>query len=167
MARTSYASRAQMGHILAALMPTNALIVRVCMHTGLRVSDVLELKTAQLRPRQTGRERKTGKTRRVVWSAPLYEQMLQQAGRVWVFESRTDPHKHRTRQAVYKDIKRAASVFQRSGAVSKSQCIGTHTARKYAAVTAYHKGGLAAAQKMLNHSDPAISLLYALSDKEM
>lgn len=167
MARTSYASRAQMGHILAALMPTNALIVRVCMHTGLRVSDVLELKTAQLRPRQTVRERKTGKTRRVVWTAPLYEQMLQQAGRVWVFESRTDPHKHRTRQAVYKDIKRAASVFQRSGAVSKSQCIGTHTARKYAAVTAYHKGGLAAAQKMLNHSDPAISLLYALSDKEM
>ena len=55
MARTSYASRAQMGHILAALMPTNALIVRVCMRTGLRVSDVLELKTAQLRPRQTVR----------------------------------------------------------------------------------------------------------------
>ena len=123
--------------------------------------------TAQLRPRQTVRERKTGKTRRVVWSAPLYEQMLQQAGRVWVFESRTDPHKHRTRQAVYKDIKHVAAVFQRSGVVSRSQCIGTHTARKYAAVTAYHKGGLAAAQKMLNHSDPAISLLYALSDKEM
>lgn len=167
MSRTSYASRAQMGHILAALMPTNALVVRVCMRTGLRVSDVLELKTAQLRPRQTVRERKTGKTRRVVWSAPLYEQMLQQAGRVWVFESRTDPHKHRTRQAVYKDIKHVAAVFQRSGAVSRSQCIGTHTARKYAAVTAYHKGGLAAAQKMLNHSDPSISLLYALADKEI
>lgn len=167
MARTSYASRAQMGHILAALMPTNALIVRVCMHTGLRVSDVLELKTAQLKPRQTVRERKTGKTRRVVWSAPLYEQMLQQAGRVWVFESRTDPHKHRTRQAVYKDIKRAAAVFQRSGAVGRRQNIGTHTARKVAAVEAYHKGGLSAAQRLLNHSDPAITLLYALADKEI
>ena len=33
MARTSYASRAQMAHILAALMPTNALIMRVCMAT--------------------------------------------------------------------------------------------------------------------------------------
>lgn len=31
MARTSYANRAQMGHILAAMMPTNALIVRICM----------------------------------------------------------------------------------------------------------------------------------------
>ena len=167
MARTSYASRAQMGHILAALMPANALIVRVCMRTGLRVSDVLELKTAQLKPRQTVRERKTGKTRRVVWSAPLYEQMQAQAGRIWVFECRTDYKKHRTRQAVYKDIKHVAAMFQRSGAVSKAQNIGTHSARKYAAVTAYHKGGLPAAQKLLNHSDPAITLLYALADKEV
>ena len=58
-------------------------------------------------------------------------------------------------------------MFQRSGAVSKAQNIGTHSARKYAAVTAYHKGGLPAAQKLLNHSDPAITLLYALADKEV
>lgn len=167
MARTSYANRTQMGHILAAMMPTNALIVRICMRTGLRVSDVLELKTAQLRPRQTVRERKTGKTRRVVWSAPLYEQMLQQAGHIWVFECRTDPQRHRTRQAVYKDIKHVAAMYQRSGAVSRSQVIGTHTARKVAAVNAYHKGGLQAAQRLLNHSDPAITLLYALADKEV
>lgn len=167
MARTSYADRAQMGHILAAMMPTNALIVRVCMRTGLRVSDVLELKTAQLKPRQTVRERKTGKTRRVVWSQPLYEQMLQQAGSIWVFPSRTDPRKHRTRQAVYKDIHHVAAMFQRSGAVSRSQNIGTHTARKIAAVNAYRKGGLDAAQRLLNHSDPGITLLYALADKEV
>lgn len=167
MARTSYANRAQMGHILAAMMPTNALIVRVCMRTGLRVSDVLELKTAQLKPRQTVRERKTGKTRRVVWSQPLYEQMLQQAGSIWVFPSRTDPRKHRTRQAVYKDIHHVAAMFQRSGAVSRSQNIGTHTARKIAAVNAYHRGGLDAAQRLLNHSDPGITLLYALADKEV
>lgn len=167
MSRTSYASREQMGHILAALMPPNALIVRVCMQTGLRISDVLELKTATLKPRQTVREKKTGKTRRVIWTAPLYKQMQAQAGRVWVFECRTDPLKHRTRQAVYKDIKRAARTFQRSGAISKSQNVGTHTARKYAAVTAYQRGGMKAAQKMLNHSDPMITRLYALADKEV
>lgn len=167
LARTSYATRVQMGHILAAMMPTNALVVRVCMRTGLRVSDVLELKTAQLRPRQTVRERKTGKTRRVMWSAALYDEMLQQAGRIWVFESRTDPKRHRTRQAVYKDIKHVAAMYQRSGAVSRRQVIGTHTARKCAAVAAYHKGGLGAAQRLLNHSDPAITLLYALADKEI
>lgn len=45
MSRTTYATPAQMGHILAALMPTNALIIRLCMATGLRVSDVLELRS--------------------------------------------------------------------------------------------------------------------------
>lgn len=167
LARTSYASRTQMGHILAAMMPTNALIVRVCMRTGLRVSDVLELKTALLKPRQTVRERKTGKSRRVVWSQQLYEQMLAQAGRYWVFESRTDPRKHRTRQAVYKDIHHVAAMYQRTGAVSRSQTIGTHTARKIAAVDAYRKGGIHAAQRLLNHSDPGITLLYALADKDV
>lgn len=167
MARTSYANPVQMGHILAAMMPTNALVVRVCMRTGLRVSDVLELKTAQLRPRQTVRERKTGKTRRVVWSQQLYQEMLGQAGRIWVFECRTDPGRHRTRQAVYKDIRHVAAMYQRTGAISRRQVIGTHTARKVAAVDAYHRGGLPAAQRLLNHSDPGITLLYALADKEV
>lgn len=165
MSRTTYISRPEMAHILAALMPENRLIVRICMHTGLRISDVLELKTAQLKRRMTIKERKTGKTRRVTFPAELYNEMLSNAGKLWVFEGRTDWRKHRTRQTVYKDIKRAAAVFQRSGAV-RSGCIGTHTARKIAAVEAYQKGGLPAAQKLLNHSDPAITLLYALADQQ-
>lgn len=167
MARTSYATRVQMGHILAALMPTNALIVRVCMKTGLRISDVLALKTCTFKPRQTIREQKTGKSRRVEWGQSLYQEMLAQAGAIWVFEGRTDPKRHRTRQAVYKDVKHAEAVYKRSGTLSHSQTIGTHTARKIAAVRAYQRGGLKAAQKMLNHADPAITLLYALADKEM
>ena len=74
-ARTTYANRGQLGHVLAALMPVNALIVRICMATGLRISDVLELRTAELKRRQTVRESKTGKTRRIQWPADLYEQM--------------------------------------------------------------------------------------------
>lgn len=165
--RTTYADRAQMGHILAALMPTNRLIVRLCMATGLRVSDVLELRTAQLRRRQTVRESKTGKTRRIQWPAQLYDEMERQAGRLWVFESRTDRQKHRTRQAVWKDIKRAEAVYKRSHVLSRRQNIGTHTARKIAAVDAYHRGGMTAAQRLLNHSDPLITRLYALADMEV
>lgn len=167
MARTTYATPAQMGHILAALMPTNALIIRLCMATGLRVSDVLELRTGQLKKRQTVREKKTGKTRRVTWPEGLYEQMLEQAGRYWVFESRTDPRKHRQRQTVWKDVKKAESVFKRSKALQKRQNIGTHTARKMAAVSAYQRGGMKAAQRLLNHSDDLVTRLYALADKEM
>lgn len=167
MARTSYATPAQMGHILAALMPTNRLIVQLCMATGLRVSDVLSLRTSQLTKRQTVRESKTGKTRRVTWPVGLYEQMLEQAGRYWVFESRTDPRRHRARQTVWKDIKKAEAVFKRSKALQKRQNLGTHTARKIAAVNARKRGGMAAAQRLLNHSDPLITRLYALADSEV
>ena len=156
-ARTTYANGAQMAHVLAALMPTNALIVKLCMQTGLRISDVLELRTCELKRRQTVRESKTGKTRRIQWPAGLYEQMQERAGKYWVFEGRT----------VWKDIKRAEKVFKRSGALTKSQNLGTHSARKFAAVTAYQRGGMKAAQKMLNHSDPMITRLYALADKEV
>lgn len=165
--RTTYATRAQMGHILAALMPANRTIVRLCMATGLRVSDVLQLRTSDLKRRQTIRESKTGKTRRIQWPAALYDEMQQGAGRYWVFECRTDPHKHRTRQAVYKDIKRAERMYKRSHILSKRQNIGTHTARKIAAVDAYHRGGMPAAQRLLNHSDPLITRLYALADLEV
>lgn len=167
MARTSYANATQMGHILAALMPTNALIVRVCVKTGLRISDVLAIKTCDLKPRQTVRESKTGKTRRVEWGQLLYKEMLAQAGEIWVFPGRCDPKQHRTRQAVYKDIKHAEAVYKRSGALGKRQNLGTHTARKIAAVRAYQRGGIKAAKRLLNHSDPAITLLYALADKEV
>jgi len=90
-----------------------------------------------------------------------------QAGRLWVFESRTDPKKHRTRQAVWKDVKRAEAVFKRSGQLSRRQNLGPHTARKFAAVEAYHKGGLPAAQRLLSHSDPLVTRLYALADLEV
>lgn len=165
--RTTYADRAQMSHVLAALMPENRVIVRVCMATGLRVSDVLQLRTVDLKRRQTVRESKTGKTRRIQWPADLYAEMERRAGRYWVFEGRTDPQKHRQRQTVWRDIKRAEAVFKRSGALSKKQNLGTHSARKYAAVTAYHKGGMDAAQRLLNHSDPLITRLYALADLEV
>lgn len=165
--RTTYANRQQLSHILAALMPENRLVMQLCIASGLRVSDVLELRTADLKRRQTVRQKKTGKTRRVQWPAALYEQMEQGAGRLWVFESRTDPKKHRTRQAVWKDVKRAEAVFKRSGQLSRRQNLGPHTARKFAAVEAYHKGGLPAAQRLLSHSDPLVTRLYALADLEV
>lgn len=163
--RTTVISPADMSHILAALMPQNRLIVRLCMATGLRISDALALKTKQLdSARPTIREGKTGKTKRLYLPADLRREMQAQAGRIWVFEGRTDERKHKTRQAVLKDIKHAQAVFARSGALPAGANLGTHTARKMAAVDAYHRGGMAAAQKLLNHSDPAITALYALAD---
>lgn len=153
-----------MEHVLAAMMPENRLAVKVAMHTGLRIGDVLRLRPKDLRTsRPTIRESKTGKTRRISLPRDLLEQLRQNAGDYWVFPGRINPRKHRTRQAVYKDIRQAAAVFQRTGACRRGQ-VSTHTARKIAAVDARHRGGMVAAQRLLNHSDPAITALYALSD---
>ena len=95
--------------------------------------------------------------------------MLKQAGKVWIFPGRIKPmERHRTRQAVWKDMTQAAAIFKRNGTIESN--IGTvspHTARKRAAVSAFRLGGLDKAREVLVHSDSdaAVTLLYALSDQ--
>ena len=43
---TEYLLHREVEHVLAALTPVNRVIMRVCMHTGLRIGDVLALRTA-------------------------------------------------------------------------------------------------------------------------
>lgn len=152
------------------MMPANRLVVEVADATGLRIGDVLQLRTEQLQrgQRVTVRESKTGKTRRVYMPAKLRDRMLNQAGARYVFEGRGGIDRHRTRQAVYKDMVQAAQVFKRSGAAPQAASISPHSARKRAAVRAYHRGGVDAARALLNHADNdiAVTLLYALSDVE-
>lgn len=152
--------------ILAAMMPANALAIEVSLYTGLRIDDVLALKTDQVRrtPRPYVRDSKTGKSHRIYLPAELRERMLSQAGRVWVWEGRNDWTRHRTRQAVYKDMRQAAQVFERTGRLRAH--VSPHSARKSAAVRAYKKGGLAAAAALLQHDmgHPLVTLIYALAD---
>lgn len=150
-------------HILAALTPENRLALEVSACTGLRISDVLNIRTEQLRQhpdgRLTVRELKTGKTRRVRLPAQLYRRMLSQAGKVWVWEGRTDWRKHRTRQAVFKDIRRAARLFRCPVHVSP------HTSRKVYAVAEYHRtGSLQRVQRLLQHDSEAVTMIYAMAD---
>ena len=85
-----------------------------------------------------------------------------------MFEGRTDYTKHRTRQAVYRDVRRCAAFFQRSGVVPRGATIGTHTGRKMAAVREMQRtGDIEAVGRLLNHSgrDKAVTMLYALADQ--
>lgn len=143
-------------------MPPNRLALRVSLATGLRIGDVLSLMRVRLAPRMTVKEQKTGKSRRVYIPAALLEEMQAQAGRYWVFEGRTDPRKHRTRQAVYKDLARAAKLFR----LPSWQHISPHSARKVFAVREYHKDGdLKRVQQLLNHDSEAVTVLYAMADQ--
>lgn len=158
--QSEYISPDMMEHVLAALMPSNALAVRVSMETGLRIGDVLEIKTAEAQKgRWTVREGKTGKARRVRLSKGLQAAVLQQSGHIWAFPGRSDGTKHRTRQAVYKDIRRAAEAFR------LREHISPHTARKMFAVASLRRyGDLKKVQRLLNHDNEAVTMIYALAD---
>lgn len=157
--RVEWLSRDEVDLALRLLTPINRLVMEVCISTGLRVSDVLTLRTDRLRSRMTIREAKTGKSRRVQIPAALLEKLILEAGATWVFEGARDPGKHRTRQAVWKDVKRAAK------AARIPVNAGTHSARKIYAVDLYRRRGMAAAQTALNHDDQAVTLIYALADQ--
>ena len=110
--KAEYLLNEQVKLVLAVLTPVNRLVLRTMLHTGLRVGDVLALRTDQIKSRFWLTEQKTGKRRFVGLTADLLADLRANAGETWVFEHRTDPKRHRCRQAVWKDVKRAAKLFQ-------------------------------------------------------
>lgn len=141
------------------LTPPNALAAEVALRTGLRISDVLAIKTEQLNQRQfTVREQKTGNRRRIYIGNGLKQRLQAQAGKIYVFEHAHDPERHRTRQAVYKDVKRAARALRLDGNIAP------HSARKSFAVDYYRKHGLAETQAKLGHHYASTTLIYLLSE---
>lgn len=164
MAKTEYLLQKQVEQVLSCLMPENRLAMRVILHTGLRISDVLALKPDKLKQVFWIEEQKTGKRRRVGLPSPLLEDLRRNAGKYWVFEGRNDPKKHRTRQAVWHDVKRAAAAFR------LPQNIGTHSGRKVYAVMLLDKyGDIDRVRRALNHAEryPSTTLIYAMADKLM
>lgn len=159
--RSDFVDKDILSHVLYALTYENRLACKVAIETGLRIGDVLSIRTEQLRKKNgfTITEQKTGKKRSVRLSAALKKELQNISGAVFVFEHRTDPTKHRTRQAVYKDIKRAAKLFR------VKQNLTPHTIRKLYAVESLRKtGDLDKVRKLLNHDSIEVTMLYALAD---
>lgn len=154
--------RREMEHVLAALTPANRLVCRVCVDTGLRVGDVVSLRSEQLGPQFWITEQKTGKRRRVNLRKGLLAELQAHSGLQWVFESPRDWMQHRTRQAVWADVKRAAKAFR------LPQNVAVHSLRKLYAVEQIQQGpggrsSYARVQRLLNHSDMATTMIYAMS----
>lgn len=156
---TEYLLEREVGHVLAALMPQNRLIVQLILHNGARIGDVLRLRTEQLQPSFWYVEQKTGKRRRMGIPAPLLAAIKRQAGKEWAFPGR-DGKTPKTRQAVWADMKRAQRAFR------LPQNIGTHSARKVYAVQLMHKyGDIERVRRNLNHSSTAITAVYVMADQ--
>ena len=105
---TDYIPREVFTRIFEALTPQNALVLELCMGSGMRISDALSMTFVEaIDLRASGRsyydytEKKTGKARSAYISEDwLSRAILQSNPRSrWLFAGR-DPEKHRTRQAV-------------------------------------------------------------------
>lgn len=159
--RTEYLLHREVELILAALTDTNRLVMRTCLQTGLRVGDVLALTPDRLKPHFWVTEQKTGKARQVGLPEPLLTDLKNHAGTWWVFPGR-NPRKHHTRQAVWKDVKRAAQAFR------LPQNVGPHSARKVYAVDLMRKyGDIDRVRRALNHSSETVTLIYAMADAQL
>ena len=180
MATTEYLLRKEVDRVLAVLTPVNRLIVRTMLETGLRIGDVLNLQYWQIRTNFWVTEQKTGKRRHIGMSQQLIDDIRAAADEVippnvrkyagseyrkdapvaWAFPSPRDWRKHRTRQGVWKDIKRAATAFR------IPVNAGTHSMRKVYAVELLKKyGDIEKVKRALNHSDMTVTLIYAMADR--
>lgn len=159
--RTEYLLQKEVERVLDLLTYENRLVMRVLLHTGLRISDALQLKPEQLKPNFWVTEQKTGKRRQVGLPEPLLADLRDSADGEWVFPG-SKPGKHRTRQAVWKDVKRAAAALR------LTQNAAPHSARKVYAVELLKKyGDIDRVKRALNHGGLEVTLIYAMADKQL
>lgn len=137
----------------------NVLALRVSLETGLRIDDVLSLRTENLKGRTiVGTAEKTGKPFKKTLSADLAKRLKQVKGSIYIFPHRLKKDKHRTRQAVWKDVKKAARLLGIKGNIAP------HSARKTYAVELFKDKGIAAVQEQLQHDRLNTTMIYAFAD---
>lgn len=143
----------------------NTLVLRVSLETGLRVGDILKTRPDDLRGRTiTYEAEKTGKRGRAVVTQDLANRLRNVAGEYYIFPKRGKPKEHRTRQTVWKDVKKAAEAL-RAAHVVTAENVSPHSARKTFAVEDAERHGLKHTQRMLQHSNKETTKLYAFSDR--
>ena len=159
--RTEYLIEREVEEVLDLLTMENRLVMRVLLHTGLRIGDALQLRPWQLKPNFWITEQKTGKRRQVGLPESLLTDLRSNAGKEWVFPGKS-PGKHRTRQAVWKDVKRAAAALRLTANAAP------HSARKVYAVDLMRKyGDIERVRRALNHGGVEVTLIYAMADKQL
>lgn len=158
--KSEYVPREVYDLILYHLTPSNALAMRVCLETGMRVGDVVALRAENLRARNGNYEityiaQKTGKCANVEISKSLYTALTGNLvdGSLWVFPSHSKTG-HRTRQAVWHDVRRTARRL------AIPMHLTPHSARKTYAVELTAKKGIEATKEALQHDRISTTAMY-------
>lgn len=144
----------------------NALALEVSLSTGLRIGDVLKLRPSDVQ--SDGLHfvaEKTGKSGIAPISRRLADKLIKNGNRWWCFPHRDSPRlKHRTRQAVWKDVKNAAALVRSAGLIA-DQNVAPHSGRKTFAVVDKAVHGADHVQAALQHSNRSTTEIYSESDK--
>lgn len=139
----------------------NVLAIRVAVETGLRIDDVLRLRWENFgkSTKFTYIAKKTGKKGVKKLSKVLKTELFSRNvhNSQYVFPGRKNGT-HRTRQAVWKDLKKAAKLM------NVPMNVSPHSARKTYAVELRKEEGLAAVQSELQHNNMSTTMLYAFAD---
>jgi integrase len=157
--RTDYLNPDLYNRLYSVMTYENVLALRVSLETGLRIDDVLSLTPDMVKGQKiTGTAEKTGKKYRKTISKDLNKRLLTVKGRFYVFPHRLDERKHRTRQAVWKNMKKAARLL------GVELNAAPHSARKTYAVEVFRDRGIEAAKSELQHDRISTTMLYAFAD---
>lgn len=158
--RSDYVKSESFRLLINSMQYENGLALRVSLETGLRIGDVLKARPADLKGNKLFFvAQKTGKAGVKTLSKGLATALWRVSGNDWIFEGRGKTKTgHRTRQTVYRDLKKVCKRLGIEGQISP------HSARKSYAVTDFREHGLDHVKKELQHDRESVTLLYALSD---
>lgn len=139
----------------------NLMLFVFGINTGLRISDILNLKVLDVKnsTHVVLREEKTGKERRFLLNANLRQQLEPYIKNMndndYLFKSREGNNKPLSRVQAYRIIN---STIKKLGIRDK---IGTHTLRKTFGYHHYQQfKDVAVLQSIFNHSAPSVTLRY-------
>lgn len=135
----------------------NKMLFRLGLNTGLRISDILDLKVSDIKRTIELTEQKTGKIKRFQLSDSFYDELIQYIKSYcrgeWLFPSKTgEPLSYAQAYKIIKTAGRKAGIDD----------IGTHTMRKTFGYYAYNvlKVPIAYIMEALNHSSESHTLRY-------
>lgn len=137
----------------------NALLFSMGIYTGLRISDILKFRVADVYKKNYNiREQKTKKPKILEWNPYLYKEMEEyiqgKNPNEFLFKSRQGYNTPISRIRAYQIIKSACNAC-------KVFDVGTHTMRKTFGYHHYKRyKDVAILMDILNHSSPDITLRY-------
>lgn len=163
--RTDYLDKSKYSLLYSVMMYDNALALEVSLTTGMRIGDVLKIRPSDIDGRSIHYvAEKTGKDGVAVVPLVLADRLRRNGSDRWCFPHRTDRHKHRTRQAVWKDVKKAAAVLRQIEQLDDRN-VAPHSARKTFAVDDAAAHGVAHTQELLQHSSRSVTEIYTESKR--